>query len=577
MTSLPTLDRTLGSLDHRVRSAAAGHDSHTVPGRRAAAVPAAGGRAPNDRGPHGGAPEGQGFGGQDLWIHPAWVGRGVRVTDATLKEAVETPLGVERRLEVAGVEVIERTVVSRDAPVIWVEWVAPGGSVPRLELAWRAGLEVPGAESPGPRGLTWEALEGRGLQVRRQEPDLEALFVMSVAPVGWTVNDAPDGLHVAARATVPADGLRLAVVGIGADSDRDRLLRIAGRTRVAVRAREGAANRVLEEGFGLSAPDAGLVRKVDRARVWLAATGPESVPQWRVDRLVATNLARLAVGDFDTVGDRLRWLAGLVEEGRVPAEGAGTRVLRRDGTGGPLFLRLVTRYLAWSGDRTGVARLWPVVEAVWEAAGQGADDAARSAGQTGVSPGLAAELAITAEELGRDAMAGRIREHAGVGAESSPLAEGPAGVLEGFRHGRDGAGRAGVSAVQGDAIRWVVEDLLGARPDAARGRLVLRPRAPEGWDRYAVRGLPVGPATVTVTYGSDGPLHRLTVAQDRGAAPLQVVLEPELPGQKIVASRVDGEAAELDAVAAAGRWRVSVQLVLDHVRTLEVEIALPAR
>lgn len=558
MTALPTLDRALGSLDHRVRSTTAGPDPSTVPGRRAAAVPVAGR---------------QNLGGHDLWIHPAWVGRGLRVADATSKEVLETPLGVERRLDVAGVEVIERTVVSRDAPVIWVEWLVPGGSVPRLHLEWRALLEVPGAGSQGPGALTWKELEGRGLQVRRAEPDIEALFVLSVAPDEWTVRDAPDELRVGARAAVPTDGLRLAVIGVGPEGDRDRLLRIAGRTRVAVRAREGAANRVLNEGFGLSAPDAGLVRAVDRARVRLVTTGPESTPRWRIDELVGMELARLAVGDFDAVGERLQWLAGLVEDGRVPAEGAGARVLRHDDTGAPLFLRLVARYLAWSGDRAGVARLWPVVEAAWEVAGGVVDGAARGAAQRGVPVQVAAELAVTAEEIGENAMAEALRGDDREGVEGPNGVAGPTSVVEGSTNVADGPGQDGASDAEGHVIRWVVEDLLGARPDAPRGRLVLRPRPPQGWDRYEVRGLPVGAAAVTVAYRSDGPLHRLTVAQERGGAPLQVVLEPELPGQKVVASRVDGEAAELDAVAAGGRWRVPVQLVLDHPRTLEVEIA----
>ncbi|NIP83885.1 MAG: hypothetical protein GWM90_33515, partial [Gemmatimonadetes bacterium] len=61
----------------------------------------------------------------------------------------------------------------------------------------------------------------------------------------------------------------------------------------------------------------------------------------------------------------------------------------------------------------------------------------------------------------------------------------------------------------------------------------------------------------------------------RGATPLRLVLEPELPGAGVVAVRVDGEPAELDAASAGDRWRVPVQLALDHPRALEVEMAGP--
>ncbi len=119
----------------------------------------------------------------------------------------------------------------------------------------------------------------------------------------------------------------------------------------------------------------------------------------------------------------------------------------------------------------------------------------------------------------------------------------------------------------------LVYGLLGAEPDATRGRLVLRPRPPKEWERFRVRQLSVGDAGVTLTYRRQGSTHRFTLAQERGARPLQLVLAPELPGAGVAETRVDGAPADLGAHRVGERWRVSVQLVLDAERSLEVTMA----
>ena len=241
---IPAFDRPLGSLDFRVRrTGTADGTPFAAVGRRARAV-------------------GTGIGGIDtLWTGDLRAARSLHLEDASAREVLETPLGVERRLEVGGVGIVERVVVHPDAPVAWVEWVreptgtGDDGTGLELELSWRAGLDGP---RPSGRGAdtartaspdaasAWER-EDRGIVTGRDAPGVRAWFVFSAPPMELTADPAHgdrEALAVRARVPVPESGLRLAVVGVGPDDDADRLLRIAGRTRVAVRGREGRANRL---------------------------------------------------------------------------------------------------------------------------------------------------------------------------------------------------------------------------------------------------------------------------------------------------------------------------------------------
>ena len=557
LPSLPPLDRPLGSVDHRLRRT--GPDRPVIVRGRRAMVRVGDG------------------GVRTLWLPtPTATGLGVR---AAGRELLETPLGVERTVVVGGSEVIERTVVSRDAPVIWLEWVAAGAPV-RLDLSWRVGIRSQGPGLPASAaavdpdrvtGVAWRQA-GRGLLVAGRDGRRTA-YVAGPVVDGWDVEPVDGGLEVRARAGVTEHGFRLAVASAGPGDDLERLLRIAGRTGVAVRAREGAVSRVLASGLAVSAPDPELGRAVEWARTRLD-TAPG--PVWRLEEAVPGALALLAAGERDPVRSMLHRLAdGSGGRGRVPGGMVGADpVFREDGRAELLFLLLAARYLAWSGDRQGVRGIWDVIA---QAAGTAlaAPEADEALLRT-----VAAELAVAVEEVGEGELAARLAAAAGPRPTEAPLASVPpypdpgdplgmaasAGAEE--PHLDEGTG----FAAEGGVIRTVVEQLLGARPDAPRGRLVLQPR-PGDRHRFEVRGLVVGDTAVTVAYRRDGRVHRLTVRQERGGAPLQLVLEPELRGQKIAASRVDGEEADLDARRTDHGWRVPVQMVLDQPRTLEVEFA----
>ena len=125
------------------------------------------------------------------------------------------------------------------------------------------------------------------------------------------------------------------------------------------------------------------------------------------------------------------------------------------------------------------------------------------------------------------------------------------------------------------AITPLVYGLLGVEPDAARGRLHLRPQLPDAWDRLDVRNLRMGEASVRLRYERHGSTFRFAVEQEEGAVPLRLIFEPVLPGP--VAVRVDGLPAELSVRPFGGRVLAPVQLALDYERVIEFDLEAPAR
>lgn len=130
---------------------------------------------------------------------------------------------------------------------------------------------------------------------------------------------------------------------------------------------------------------------------------------------------------------------------------------------------------------------------------------------------------------------------------------------------RAGAPGAGV------LLATLAHGVLGLAPDAPAGRLGLAPSLPTHADTFRVRNVRVGDVRATLDYRRNGPNHRFVLTPLEGRVPPMVVFEPALAGGRVRAVRVDGKAAELDAVEAGGRTRVRVQLPLDGVRTLEID------
>ena len=510
---LPELDGPLGSLDFQLRAVDA--VGPLALGRRAEVVR-------NDP-------------GIDVTIDGVTIAGRLRVRDATREATEVTPLGAESVLVARETRIVQRVLASRDAPVVWLEWERSGEREDRpaesvLELEWAC-------ESwADDRAFDGETVE-RGWVARRpagEEAGDPVIFVFGV-PVELAVPSSPTD-PVRARLPLGQGGVRLAIAAPGPDDDLDRLLRVMGRTRVAAPARRAAADRALKEGLRLtargphppveagpaagdaSAPDLGDA--VAWARLRLADARPLPHGAWEMDDVVRAAEARLMAGDHASVLGLLDTLAALAVDGTAPTRGVGTEALEHGARGSGLFRRLRSAYIDWAGDPAGAGR--------------------------------AAEAAGLRDGQVEDPQGGVTKRPAEPPGPASPHPD-PAVVLG-----------------------WLVRGLLGAEPDASRGRLVLRPRPPERWIGFEVQGLKLGPAEVALAYEREGHRQRLTLRQLRGAAPLQVVLAPELSGGRVVRVAVDDQPADLDIERVGDRWRIPVQLVPDRTRRLEVEFVDPA-
>jgi hypothetical protein len=524
-------------------------------------------------------------------IHPLRAARGPRVKGATVLGATITPLGVERALQVAGCEVVERVVAPRDGAFCLFEWEASGGAV-ELALEWRVDLTMDDGRAPDiPGPLRWR--QGpTSLMTESGDPERRAFFVLGGASchlvVREDINDPP-GLAVTARAEIPAgSSIRLAILGGPAtvEPGLSRALRSANRGRAVVLARRGSLDRLAAETVSLESPNPALDRALGWACVGLADRVVEvpGVGRWLVPGYgpaplsletaagVRGALDCLVTGQFETARVVLTSLARFqAPSGGIPSMWAEPGSLADLSGGDPtdswLYLLLLGRYLAWTGDVPFVGAAWPgalrvlgFLRQVGTPAGPGSGSGSGQTGTTwgGAIRGAALEALVgVAEAVGDGATAGRLRGEWGAGAG-----------------GGAGGGVSVPSGPGGDEVIARLRALMGAEPDATRGRLVLRPRPPAGWDAVTVRGLTVGDSAVTLVYSRGAGVHRFRVRQDRGAAPVRLILEPELDG-RFVAARVDGVLAELEPVDVGvdgGRVRVPVQVMLDHERVVEVEM-----
>jgi hypothetical protein len=294
----------------------------------------------------------------------------------------------------------------------------------------------------------------------------------------------------------------------------------------------------------------------------------ETVAGLPIEAPVQEALAALALGDFEAAGQVIR-LLGMRQDpaGRIPARqpttappasgpDAADLALQEDDT--PHYLLLLARYLAWTGEIYTLRENWPrILRAVAycpDAPGH-ADAAAWGVAMR--------ELALAAESIGEPAAA------ADFAAKARSLERAPAPGLPPARGPEPGAAAA-------ELVDYYLREVLGAEPDAARNRLVLRPRIPEGWDHLDLQHLCFGDAEITLRYRRSGPHHHFTFNQESGAVPVRIIFEPLLPARYLVAARVDAQEATLDPRPLAGRLLVPVQIVLDDDRTIDLECGEPA-
>lgn len=261
-------------------------------------------------------------------------------------------------------------------------------------------------------------------------------------------------------------------------------------------------------------------------------------------------IAALALGDFDSAASLARALgASQRPDGTIPGEATAT------------YIRLLTQHLAWTGEMRTIRDQWTHIQRAT------ASPPSPSAQAHEIDSWIAArnELAIAAESIGK----------------APPPMELPGSYRteRELRVPEPGAGlapRSGEARDTADLVDYYLRDILGVEPDAPKNRLVLRPRLPEEWDHLDLRRLRFGDAEIDLSYRRAGDRHHFSLVQESGAIPVRVIFEPELPGARLVAASVDGEDAELAPRAGRSGVIVPVQIVLDDLRSIELEIGREA-
>ena len=341
---------------------------------------------------------------RELWVHPhrasaSWT---VRADGEALQgvHAEVTPDLVVRTLQTGVRRLLEATFVALEHPVAIVEYrpgrkrresVGRGPAEFEIELVTDLRRAWPFAAGCGGNLVFRSRSDGRVAVVASESDDgIAALFVSRTA----TVEMAPvPGAAPAVRCrlrTPLGSPLLLAVVGGASQADLQRTLRGVRRLGVAglVRQRVQRASVVAEARLRLRSGDAAF----DRAFAWAkrrldgfvgdvpgvgrsllagyAASRPgrdDGRPgeAWFVspDACWAA-FALLAVGEFSLARQVIRFLGDRQDvTGQVLHQATTSGQFLFDAADAtPLYLLLVARYLAWSGDRDFVASVWPHVE-----------------------------------------------------------------------------------------------------------------------------------------------------------------------------------------------------------------------
>ena len=321
----------------------------------------------------------------------------------------------------------------------------------------------------------------------------------------------------------------------------------------------GARARLVAEGIAFDHPDPTLGAAVEEAKLGLVtapAVGAQAGSTRRSSiQRVLRPLGALAAGAFELARRDIEELA----ESMARAF-------------------LVGRYHAWSGDAASLAGALPEAVATVER-----NSAAHAAAL------VARDLLSLAEATG-DADAGlRLRRAMRGASPDQPVESWLAGeggddtgaeTLRSFMEGESGPAtaawtRLAAGRMTGDGPPvpdpWILPllgaGLLGAEPDAARGRLRLRLHLPAAWERWAARRIRMADAVLDVAVIRSAERAEIAVEQTDGMLPVTILLEPIVHADR-VSALVDGRPAALTPRRVRRHLVVPVQLVLDQPRRL---------
>ena len=122
-----------------------------------------------------------------------------------------------------------------------------------------------------------------------------------------------------------------------------------------------------------------------------------------------------------------------------------------------------------------------------------------------------------------------------------------------------------------DTTLAFVHGMLGAIPDAPRGRLRLRICLPDWIDYMVVHNLRIGDSLLSLRYAKEQTTVRYQIEQFAGAMPVRLIFEPTFT-REVTGVDVDGTSAVLSVQQQGERIVAPIQLMLDNERMLSFEL-----
>lgn len=317
---------------------------------------------------------------KEAWSHPFRMMKDVSLTvngrPASAESITIQPDQVNRVIYAGRDRVTERWTTATERPILIGELASEAEA--EIRLQWSVDLRRMWPYPPGAYGdLRWNLNEGADhLWVGGSGAPVQVLFRL----LGGTFTSPPSSGDVPAM-TVVATGqgtLRLVAVAAVDSDDLSATLRALEKKQLdgIQRQRKQHAERILTQGVGIEAPDDTLPLAFEWAKIrsdsflaetpgvgrsLLAGYGP-SRPGWADGRpgyawyfgrdACWTAFALLAAGDREGPRDTIHFLSVTQDvSGKVLHEYTTSGLVHYDAADStPLFLLLVARYAAWTGD-----------------------------------------------------------------------------------------------------------------------------------------------------------------------------------------------------------------------------------